>query len=141
VPRFSPNPNRPDHLVASIVALAEQTNRLALESAMEAARADSLGKVTFVVEQVCRLAVGAGVATGEIAWLVGELEAAQPTVDQLGEAAVAVSGMQSCMSAVAHAIGEVADRGGPTEVDSSAEALRRVAGQLEGLLMRLQPLV
>ena len=29
---------------------------------MEAARADSLGKVTLVVEQVCRLAVGAGVA-------------------------------------------------------------------------------
>jgi methyl-accepting chemotaxis protein len=29
--------------VASIVALSEQTNRLALESAMEAARADSLG--------------------------------------------------------------------------------------------------
>ena len=26
VSRFSPNPNRPDHLVASIVALAEQTN-------------------------------------------------------------------------------------------------------------------
>jgi hypothetical protein len=68
VPRFSPNPNRPNHLVASIVALSEQTNRLALESAMEAARADSLGGVSLVVEQVCRLAVGAGVATGEIAW-------------------------------------------------------------------------
>jgi NAD(P)-dependent dehydrogenase (short-subunit alcohol dehydrogenase family) len=58
---------RPDHLVASIVALTEQSNRLALDSAMEAARADSLGKVSLVVEQVCRLAVGAGVATGEIA--------------------------------------------------------------------------
>jgi methyl-accepting chemotaxis protein len=141
VPRFSPNPNRPDHLVASIVALSEQTNRLALESAMEAARADSLGKVSLVVEQVCRLAVGAGVATGEIAWLVGELEATQPTADQLGEAAVAVSGMQSCMGAVAHAVNEVAERGGPAEIDSSAEALRRVAIQLEGLLARLQPCV
>ena len=108
---------------------------------MEAARADSLGKVTLVVEQVCRLAVGAGVSTGEIAWLVGELEAAQPTADQLGEAAVAVSGMQSCMSAVAHAINEVAERGGPAEIESSAEALRRVAVQLEGLLTRLQPRV
>ena len=141
MPRFSPNPNRPDHLVASIVALAEQTNRLALESAMEAARADSLGKVPIVVEQVCRLAVGAGVAAGEIAWLVGELEAAQPTDDQLAEAAVAVAGMQSCMSAVAHAVDEVAERGGPTEIASSAEALRRVAAQLEGLLPRLQPCV
>jgi hypothetical protein len=49
--------------------------------------------------------------------------------------------MQSCMSAVAHAVNEVAERGGPAEVDSSAEALRRVAVQLEGLLTRLQPCV
>ena len=123
------------------MALAEQTNRLALESALEAARADSLGKVPLVVEQVCRLAVSAGVATGEIAWLVSELEAAQPTADQLGEAAVAVAGMQSCMTAVAYAVNEVAERGGPTEIDSAAEALRRVAVQLEGLLTRLQPCV
>jgi methyl-accepting chemotaxis protein len=141
VPRFSPNPNRPDHLVASIVALSEQTNRLALESALEAARADSLGKVSTVVEQVCRLAVGSGVAAGEISWLVGELEAAQPTDEQLGEAAVAVSGMQSCMSAVSFAVGEVAQRSGPAEVSSSAEALRRVAVQLESLLNRILPCV
>ena len=141
MPRFSSNPNRPEHLVASIVALSEQTNRLALESAMEAARADSLGMVTEVVEQVCRLAVGVGVAAGEVAWLVGELETSHPTENQLGEAAVAVSGMQSCMSAVAHAVAEVADRGGPTEVAASAEALRRVAAQLEGLLTRIQPCV
>ena len=49
--------------------------------------------------------------------------------------------MQSCMSAVAYAVQEVADRGGPTEVESSAEALRRVSAQLEDLLSRLQPCV
>ena len=49
--------------------------------------------------------------------------------------------MQSCMSAVAHAVAEVAGRGGPTEISASAEALRRVAAQLEGLLNRLQPCV
>jgi methyl-accepting chemotaxis protein len=141
VPRFNPNPSRPDHLVASIVALSAQTNRLGLESALEAARANSLGKVSLVVEQVCRLAVRAGVATGEIAWLVGELEAAQPTADQLGEAAVAVSAMLSCMGAVTHAVDEVAEPGGPTEIESSAEALRRVSVQLEGLSTRLQPCV
>jgi methyl-accepting chemotaxis protein len=141
VPRFSPNPNRPEHLVASIVALSEQTNRLALEYAMEAARADSLGKVAYVIEQVCRLAVGAGVSAGEIAWLVGELEGADATEAQLAEAAVAVSGMQSCMSAVAYAVADVADRGGPPEIPSSAEALRRVAAQLEGVLNRIQPVV
>jgi methyl-accepting chemotaxis protein len=141
VPRFSPNPNRPGHLTASIVALSEQTNRLALEAAMAAARAESLGNVADVVEQVCRLAVGTGVAAGEIAWLVGELESSQPSDDQTAEAAVAVSGMQSCMSAVAYAISDVADRGGPIEIGASAEALRRVAGQLEGVLKRLQPCV
>jgi methyl-accepting chemotaxis protein len=141
VPRFSPNPNRPEHLLASIVALSEQTNRMALDSAMEAARADSLGKLPTVVEQVCRLAVGSGVAVGEIAWLVGELESANPTDEQLAEAAVSVSGMQSCMSAVAYAVAEVAGRGGPTEISSSAEALRRVAEQLEGVLTRIQPYV
>ena len=139
--RFTPNHNRPDHLVASIVALAEQTNRLALESAMEAARADSLGKVSLVVEQVCRLAVGAGVAAGEVAWLVGELEAAAPSEAQLAEAGVAVAGMQNCMTSVAFAVDDVAQRGGPTEVRASAEALRRVAAQLEGLQLRLQPCV
>jgi methyl-accepting chemotaxis protein len=139
VSRFGPNPNRPEHLVASIVGLSEQSNRLALDSAIQAARADSLGKVSHVVDQVCRLAVGAGVAAGEIAWLVGELEAAQPDDDQLAEAAVSVSGMQSCMSAVAHAVAEVADRAGPTEISASAEALRRVAAQLAGLQVRLHP--
>lgn len=138
MPRFSPNPNRPEHLVASIVALSEQTNRLALDAAMEAARADGQGRMTHVVEQVCRLAVGAGVATGEIAWLVGELEAAEPVDDQLAEAGVAVSGMESCMRAVALAVQDIADRGGPAEVSSSAEALRRVCAQLMGLLGRLQ---
>ena len=98
---------------------------------MEAAHADSLGKVTPCRRQVCRLAVGAGVAAGEISWLVSELESSHPPSDQLAEAAVAVSGMQSCMSAVSHAVGEVADRGGPTEIRASADALRRVAAQLE----------
>jgi methyl-accepting chemotaxis protein len=126
---------------ASIVALAEQSNRLALDSAMEAARADSLGKVSLVVELVCRLAVGAGVAAGEVAWLVGELEGAAPSERQLSEAGVAVSGMQSCMTSVAYAVEEVVRRGGPTEVGSSAAALRRVAAQLADLQLRLQPCV
>jgi methyl-accepting chemotaxis protein len=139
VPRFQTPKNRPDQLVASIVALAEQTNRLALDAAMEAARADSLGKVTVVVDQVCRLAVGAGVAAGEVAWLISELEGAAPSEQQLSEAGVAVAGMQSCMTSVAFAVQDVADRGGPTEIRASAEALRRVALQLADLQQRLQP--
>src|SRR5690349_15942624 len=137
--RFTPNHHRPDHLVASIVALAEQSNRLALDAAMEAARADATGRTPVVVDQICRLAVGAGVAGGEIAWLVGELEAATVDPDHLNEAGVAIAGMESCIVAVATAVQELGEKGsGPIEIVASAEALRRVADQLASLLPRLQ---
>src|SRR3954471_10538282 len=137
--RFRPHrPHRPDHLVASIVALAEQSNRLALDAAMEASRADAAGRTSTVVDQICRLAVGAGVAGGEIAWLVGELEIVTTDDHQLSEAGVAVAGMENCIRAVATAVQEVADRGAPVEVTAAAEALRRVGAQLAALLPRLQ---
>src|SRR3954449_736656 len=100
--RFTPQPNRPEHLAASIVALAEQSNQLVLDGAMEAARADATGQTAAVVDGVCRLAVGAGVAAGEIAWLVSELEVAEGTVEHRNEAGVAVAGMESCMIAAGH---------------------------------------
>src|SRR4051794_19220858 len=136
--RFTPNHNRPDHLVASIVALVEQSNRLALDSAMEAARADAAGRTTVVVDQICRLAVGAGVAGGEIAWLVGELESSHPEIELLNEAGVAVAGMESCMVTVARAVEELAVDGVPVEIVSAVQALRRVGEQLAELLPRLQ---
>src|SRR3954464_11919418 len=136
--RFTPNYNRPDHLVASIVALADQSNRLALDAAMEAARADATGRTTVVVDQICRLAVSAGGAGGEITGLVGELEASGAGVDALGQAGVAVAGMESCMIAIAHAVQGLADQGAPVEVSAAAEALRRVGGQLGALLPRLE---
>jgi methyl-accepting chemotaxis protein len=137
VPRFSPN--RPDHLVASVVALADQTNTLVLDAAMAAVRADTQGNISQVVDQVCRVAVSSGVATGEIAWLVGELESIGTDADMLAEAGVAVAGMETCTRAVAQAVQELAERGGPAEIASSAEALRRVSIQLTALLPRLQP--
>jgi methyl-accepting chemotaxis protein len=135
--RFTPN--RPEHLVASIVALSEQSNRLALDAAMEAARADAQGAAATVVDQICRLAVGAGVSAGEIVWLVSELESVSDDHELLAEAGVAVAGMESCLIAVTQAVQEVADRGAPVEVTSSAQALRRVSAQLAELLPRLQP--
>src|SRR4051812_12158816 len=101
--RFSAH-NHPDQLVASIVALTDQSNRLALDAAMDAARADALGATSSVVEQVCRLAVGVGVACGEISWLVDELELVSADEEHLAEAAVAVAGMESCIRAVAQAV-------------------------------------
>ena len=134
--RFIPNRNRPDHLVASIIALAEHSNRLALDTAVEAASAD---EIDTVVDRLCSLAVGAGVAGGEIAWLVGELETIPCDQTLRDEAGVAVAGMESCMVAVASVISDRVDRRGPVEVAASAEALRRVSGQLAALLGRLQP--
>jgi methyl-accepting chemotaxis protein len=139
MPRFTPNHNRPDHLLASIVALAEQSNRLALDAAMEAARADAAGRASVTIDQICRLAVGAGVAAGEIAWLVGEFEATTNDPVHLGEAGVAIAGMESCMLAVAHAVQELAEKpGAPVELNAASEALRRVSDQLAALLGRLQ---
>lgn len=137
--RFSPDPSRPDDLLASIVALTERTTKLALDSATEAAQADALGKVTVVVEQVCRLAVGAGVAAGEIGWLVTELGAAGGNGDQLAQAGVAIAGLQSSMLSVACAVQEFSISGGPVELRSSAEALRRSALQLDDHLTELYP--
>lgn len=134
--RFTPN--RPEHLVASIVALAAQSNRLALDAAMEAARADAEGRTATVVDQICRLAVGAGVSAGEVVWLVSELEGTTEDLQLLAEAGVAVAGMESCLIAVTQAVQEVADRGAPVEITSSAQALRRVSAQLAELLPRLQ---
>ncbi len=122
-----------------MVALADQTNTLVLDAAMAAVRADTQGNISQVVDQVCRVAVSSGVATGEIAWLVGELESIGTDADMLAEAGVAVAGMETCTRAVAQAVQELAERGGPAEIASSAEALRRVSIQLTALLPRLQP--
>ena len=46
---------------------------------------------------------------------------------------------QNSLLAVAFAIQDVADTGGPVEVRSSAEALQRAALQLEDLLTGLTP--
>ena len=139
VPRFSPDPTRPDDLVASIVALTERTTKLALDSAMEAAQADALGKLTVVVEHVCRLAVGCGVAAGEIGWLVTELGAAGDDDAQVNQAEVAIAGLQSAVLSVACAVQEFSALGGPVELSSSADALRRSAMQLDDRLLELHP--
>jgi hypothetical protein len=139
MPRFRPNPSRPDHLLASIVALTEQANTLALDSAMDTARADADGNVNAVVEHVCRLAVGTGVTAGEVAWLVSELESAGADGDQRASAYSSIESMGHCIRTVAGAVHGIVERGAPAEVAAAAEALRRVADQLETLLGRLQP--
>jgi methyl-accepting chemotaxis protein len=136
VSRFSTETTR---LVASIAALGNQTTALAVDAAMTAATADAQGRTDAVVEQVCRLAVAAGVATGEIAWLANELEQANAPQDQIDAAGTAVTSLQSSLLNVAAAVQEVADHGAPQEVFASADALRLSALRLDDLLPAYQP--
>ena len=123
--------------MASIVALADRTTKLALDSSLEAAQAAALGNVSTVVEHVCRLAVGCGVAAGEIGWLVSELGAAEADAQQLAQAGRAIAGLQSAVISVACAVQEFSALGGPVELSSSADALRRSAMQLDDRLLDL----
>jgi hypothetical protein len=134
-----PDHRHPEDLVAAIVALADQTTANAFSSARATAQADALGRGADLLEQVCRLAVGAGVATGEVSWLVGEFESADPTRRQLDAAGAAIAGMQSSLLSVAFAVRSIDDPGGRGELVAAAEALSRSAFQLEDLRLRLQP--
>jgi len=76
MPRFSTDLDRGEQLAGSIVALAERSGASAVDSIFEAVRACSAGDTPAAAEHTRRLAVDAGVATGEIGWLATELDAA-----------------------------------------------------------------
>jgi hypothetical protein len=139
VTRFSPQIARSAYLVTSIVALANHTTTLAVDAAVEAAQAEEAGDLRRVAEQVSRLAVSAGVATGEIAWLANELEISDALHVEIITAGVAITGLQASLLAIASAVQEVAEAGGPAEASASANALRTAALTLDELLPAYQP--
>ena len=137
--RFSSDIDRSAYLVTSIVALANHTTTLAVDAAIEAVHAEKAGNPRGVAELVSRLAVGAGVATGEIAWLAQELELSHPLDVEIITAGVAITGLQASLLAIAAAVQDVAEGGGPAEAFASADALRHAALALDELLPAYQP--
>ncbi len=133
MPRFSTDLDRGDQLAGSIVALADRTSASAVDSIFEAVRACSAGNVPAAAEHTRRLAVDAGVATGELAWLATELDAATADIDLIDSAGVAIAGLQSSLLSIAGAVQEI------TGDSSSAGTLRLAALQLDELLPAYQP--
>jgi ABC-type transport system involved in cytochrome bd biosynthesis fused ATPase/permease subunit len=135
VSRFDSD-TRPAFLIYSIAMLANDTVDLAVDFAIAAARAHEAEDERAVVTQVCRLAIAAGTATGELAWLAEELERGEATDPEIAVAGAAITALQSSLLAVAGAVQEL--RGGP-EVAEAAETLRLSALALDDLLPAYQP--
>lgn len=123
----------PSEVLDAIVSLTEITTAFAVESAMEAGRAHAYGDPDVAGPRLAQLATGAGVATGEVAWLVEELDAIDVNADQRADAALAIAGLQHTMATAASAVHETG------RFQDSATALRRSAEYLDGPLSTVRP--
>jgi hypothetical protein len=139
MPRFNSETDRQEHLVVSIKSLAMHATTLAVDSIIEAGRADLGGNPAAVTGHIHRLTIGIGVATGEIAWLAAELDASTAGDALIAAAGSAVTGLQSTLLSIAGAVQEIADAGGPADTFASAEGLRTTALRLDELLPSFQP--
>ena len=107
-------------IVETIDDIAEQTNLLALNAAIEAARAGEHGKgFAVVADEVRKLAERSSKATGEIADLIGSMQ-------QMITAAV--SGMQDSAKQVAE---------GTVLSVEAGEALKNIQGAVQGIVSQI----
>jgi hypothetical protein len=126
-------------LVVSIKSIAMQATTLAVDSIIDAGRADLSGDSIAAADHIHRLAAGIGVAAGEISWFAAELDASTAAEDLIAVAGTAITGLQSSLLSIAGAVQEIADTGGSEEILGSAESLRTMALQLDELLPSFQP--
>lgn len=108
-------------IVAVIKEIAEQTNLLALNAAIEAARAGEQGRgFAVVADEVRKLAEKTTAATQEISGMIASIQ---------GETAQAVQTIETGKSEVV---------GGVSRAREAGEALQRIVAQVEGLSHMVQ---
>ncbi|MCE5323291.1 methyl-accepting chemotaxis protein [bacterium] len=104
-------------IVETIDDIAEQTNLLALNAAIEAARAGEHGKgFAVVADEVRKLAERSSKATGEIADLIGDIQEMT----------------KSAVEAMNHGSQEVSD--GTELANRAGEALKNIQSSIEGIV-------
>lgn len=137
--RLNSDAERQEDLVVSIRSLAVQATTLAVESMIDAARAEAGGDWLAVADHVCRLAAGVAFVTGEIAELAHELDLSSAGETLVAAAGIAVTGLQSSLLSIAQAVQDIAEDAEADAIFAAADTLRTAALELDDLLPSFQP--
>lgn len=142
VKRLDDSSQKIGHIVQVIKEIADQTNLLALNAAIEAARAGEQGRgFAVVADEVRKLAERTTQATGEIASLIGEIkDGVGSTVSSMDEANVQADASLDLVNRTEHALHQIEQ--GSREVAGNVQnistalaeqdaAIRQIAASVE----------